>query len=88
MDRIGNFSNLSSMLKDVTYGEINFTPFGAVPSYFLDQRSKEISKIFLKAGAEKIYVPIYHPLGMCRMEKCTVMANALRIADHISGNIL
>jgi len=67
MDRISHVTNFSSMMKDVVKGKVVLTPWGPLPSYFVNRQAVEImkdsavflSKIFLKGGAEKIYVPIH-----------------------------
>jgi|GEM_PF-467044 len=160
MERVQNFTNFSSMIKDPNEGQLWLTGMGPVPIYPINEKLRRVSvesihmlaEIFFRAGAEKVYTPVqrlevmkqmkdllklqrgsirssrliysaHHPLGTCRMAKnenhgvvdaygemfgvenlviadgstipgplgvnpqVTIMANAMRIAQHWSDKI-
>ncbi|MEK6625628.1 MAG: GMC family oxidoreductase N-terminal domain-containing protein, partial [Bdellovibrionota bacterium] len=66
MSEVQHFTNFSSMMRDVSEGQLILTPWGALPYYYVtpelmrnaQESLKMMAKIFFKAGAKKVHLPI------------------------------
>ncbi|HAZ12279.1 MAG: hypothetical protein A2X86_03490 [Bdellovibrionales bacterium GWA2_49_15] len=83
MSEVQHFTNFSSMMRDVSEGQLILTPWGALPYYYVtpelmrnaQQSLKMMAKIFFKAGAKKVYLPIQGREVITSMEPIANLEN-------------
>ncbi|MBI2520648.1 MAG: GMC family oxidoreductase [Bdellovibrio sp.] len=83
MSEVNHFTNFSSMLKDVSEGQLILTPWGALPYYYVtpelmrnaQESLKMMAKIFFKAGAKKVYLPIQGREAITSMDPISNLDN-------------